>query len=648
MISFLTVLVHLLLAATGSGESGRVVISPSAPRVGDRVTVAYQTTDAPAGFREANEVTLEVYTADKQVYPEGVLRQYPMARSGKDWNASFVIADTQANALCFRFTSGDLVDDNNDNIWFAMVYGKDGRPVRSAHFSVSWLYGFGIGSFRRERNLQLNLKELSDELSLYPDNFSAAQWKWIQMMPPGTNDSVRAIVHREIDEFSARARGSDSLMSDYPQLYEQAGDSARAREIRKEGTVQNEHGFVAFEARLNEARTGPDFHRRIRLLQEVLRDFPRIPPERTQLARQFLIYYASKAEEFDAALEAIKNLSPPSRSLYDNIARGMLKRGERLEEAEYAAAKGVELSKNPDPKMRRNYKTEKEWRESILDSRASSLQILGDIYVKRGKLDSAVATFGEAYALSRGEDPDIAQRYVVALGGAGKYGKAVDIGMETVTNAQETDSLIAEVKHSFAVMHGATSFDQLPQRKKEEFAHKLERAHGQKSTAMRLKVLKTRVSRPTVDFTLRDLDGKSVRLSTLRGNVVIMDFWATWCGPCRESFPILQRVCDKYRENPAVVIVAIDCFETQPDSAAIVKMVRQFLTGNNYTWQVLVDGKGDVAAKYGVTGIPAKFVIDRTGNVAFKSIGFSGPDMEEELIQQIEILLAEHPAGPGD
>lgn len=644
-MSFLALLVQLLVAGTGAGND-RVVISPLAPRVGDRVSVVYKTADAPAGFREAKDVTLEVYTSDREFYPEGILTRYPMARSGRNWTASFAITDTQANAMFFRFASGDLVDDNNDNVWAAMVYGMDGKPVRAAHFSLSWLYSFGVGTFRRGRNPQLNMKELAEELSLYPDNLSAARWRWTHMMSSGVSDSMRPIVYRELDESFARARGNDSLMAVYPALYEQVGDSVRAREIRAEGTARNEHGFVAFDARLNEARTAPDFERRVRLLEQILRDFPTMPPDRKQSVRQFLTYYAMKADEFGVALEALKDITPASRSMHESLAMEMLKRGERLEDAERLAARGVELSMTPDPRMRRNYKTEKEWKESLLDARASSLRTLGDVYRMRGKPDSAVAAFGEAYALSRGEDPEIAYRYVVALGGAGRYGKAVDVGMEVVTNAQETDSLLAEVRHSFAAMDGVSSFEVLPPQKREEFALALEHAHGQISAAMRRKVQKSRISMPMIDFTLRDLDGRPVRLSSLNGKVVIMDFWATWCGPCRQSFPILQRVTDRYRGNSAVVFLAIDCWERQPDSAAMVTMVAQFQRDNHYTWQVLIDDKDEVAAKYGVTGIPTKFVVDGAGTVAFKSIGFSGPAMEEELVQQIEILLAERSARP--
>jgi len=644
MMPYIALLIQLLAVGTTSGGNDRVVVTPAAPRLGEHVTVFYRTAGAPAGFTTAGEITLEVYTSDRMDYPDGNLSHYPMARNGADWSASFALADTQANAMFFRFTSGDLVDDNNDNVWYAMVYGVDGKPVRSAHFSVSWLYGYGVGSFRRQRNSQLNQQEIAEELSLYPDNFSAAQWNWMALLHGGANDSVREAIRTDLDRFYAKARGNDSLMAFYPSLFEQAGDSARAKAILKEGIALNEHGFVAFEAKTSEARSTPDPTARPRLLQQVLRDFPDMPTERKQMVRQFLAFYATRAGQIDIALDAVKGLSSPSLQNLEALSRELLKRGERLEDAVNFAKECVKLSGRPDLKMRKNFKTEKEWNEYVLDTRSTEWQLLGDICVKKGRTDSAVTAFGEAYTLSRGEDADIAYRYVAALGATGKYGMAVDKGMEAVGNAQETDSLLTQVKLYYAKGEGAESFDVLTSGKKADFALRLNRAHEQKSASMRLKVEKARISLPPSEFTLNDLEGRPVRLSSLKGKVVVVDFWATWCGPCRMSFPFLQKVCDKYRDNPAVVVLAIDCWERQPTPAQKLTAVKQFQSSNKYSWDVLLDDKGEVATQYGVTGIPTKFIIDRSGMIAFKSIGFSGPDMEEELTQQIEVLLSESAA----
>ncbi len=146
------------------------------------------------------------------------------------------------------------------------------------------------------------------------------------------------------------------------------------------------------------------------------------------------------------------------------------------------------------------------------------------------------------------------------------------------------------------------------------------------------------LSKPAVQFALKDLDGKDVKLAELKGKVVIVDFWATWCGPCKASFPYLQKVYDKYRSNQNVLILAVNTSE-QKQGKERLDLVKQFMSDNKYTFPVLIDDQG-VAQKFGVEGIPTKYVIDKQGTLRFESVGFGdGPRMITELTTQIEMLL---------
>jgi peroxiredoxin len=133
------------------------------------------------------------------------------------------------------------------------------------------------------------------------------------------------------------------------------------------------------------------------------------------------------------------------------------------------------------------------------------------------------------------------------------------------------------------------------------------------------------------DFTLAGLDGKPVKLSSFRGNsVVILDFWATWCPPCRMSMPILQKLKDSLGSR-GLVVLSID----QGENA---DTVRSFIRQNNYTLQVLLDPNGAAAAAWGVTGLPTMFVIDKEGVVRDQEVGYD-PAMETRLTGLVNGLL---------
>jgi tetratricopeptide (TPR) repeat protein len=139
------------------------------------------------------------------------------------------------------------------------------------------------------------------------------------------------------------------------------------------------------------------------------------------------------------------------------------------------------------------------------------------------------------------------------------------------------------------------------------------------------------VAKKAPDFVLKNLDSQDVSLSDYRGKVVLLDFWATWCGPCRAELPHFQKLMDSYKDNPLVVFVTVSADIT-------VEAVKKFIKGNKYTFTVLLS-KGTTEA-FGVQGIPVLFVIDRDGKIRYKHQGFdSAINFEELMTKEINLVL---------
>lgn len=133
-----------------------------------------------------------------------------------------------------------------------------------------------------------------------------------------------------------------------------------------------------------------------------------------------------------------------------------------------------------------------------------------------------------------------------------------------------------------------------------------------------------KVGDPAPDFVLEQLGGEAVQLSKLRGKTVFVNFWASWCDPCREEMPDIQRFYQKYKTQD-VVVLAVN-IKDSPDAA------KSYFKNLNLTMPVLLDKTGAVPGGYRVTKYPESYFIDKNGNIGELSIGaLSFEAMEQKL-----------------
>jgi len=133
------------------------------------------------------------------------------------------------------------------------------------------------------------------------------------------------------------------------------------------------------------------------------------------------------------------------------------------------------------------------------------------------------------------------------------------------------------------------------------------------------------------EFQLTDLEGTPVSLAAMRGKVVLLTFWATWCGVCREELPHLQNLYQNLKGHDDFAVVTIN-LDQQPES------VPPFVRKNDYQFPVLLDADNRVGTAYAVSAIPANFIIDRAGKIIWSCAG--GIDWSDRTLQQaIEKLL---------
>jgi cytochrome c biogenesis protein CcmG, thiol:disulfide interchange protein DsbE len=135
--------------------------------------------------------------------------------------------------------------------------------------------------------------------------------------------------------------------------------------------------------------------------------------------------------------------------------------------------------------------------------------------------------------------------------------------------------------------------------------------------------------RDAIAFALKDLDGTPVDLQTLKGKVVLLDFWASWCGPCVAELPHIEKLHKDFKDKGLVVL------GVNNEDAEIA---REYVKKKGYTFTTLVDEEREVTRKYGVSGIPQVYIIDREGKIKWGQRGY-GSGMEARLRNAVESVL---------
>ena len=133
------------------------------------------------------------------------------------------------------------------------------------------------------------------------------------------------------------------------------------------------------------------------------------------------------------------------------------------------------------------------------------------------------------------------------------------------------------------------------------------------------------------NFRLEDLEGKKSELKHYKGKVVFLNFWATWCGPCKEEMPSIEELCKQFKDKDFVFLaISVDY--------AGIKPVKDFIEKHRYTFPVLIDPKCETLDLFEVKGIPTTFLIDKKGIIIGKAIG-PKDWRRSEVVSIINLLL---------
>jgi thiol-disulfide isomerase/thioredoxin len=604
--------------------TGRFSFFPEKPVPGEQITVQYN----PVGtnLEKAEEIHLVAYSFTSGP-PEA--KDYILKKKEKTWTASFSI-DEKSRGIIIKFTHEKEVDNNQKNGYLIPLYSKRGNPVPGGLAGLAEAYSsWGRYFMEMDSDMELALSYFEEEFKLHPDLKREYLVPYLIVIASIKREEGKEIILKELDELAGMGDLSEEELSMMIDWYTRLN---LTEEVQKYSTAIQEQyprGTFIQEERFREFYGTKDVDKKIALLEKYKSDFP----ESDFISAMYMYVcfaYRDRGEYIRIKDYLEKNPGEVNWSLYNNIAWSMAEKDIELELAAEFAAKGVELAREErkNPKMvKPSYITEREWEEQAVLGLGMVLDTYGFTLLKIDKPRDALPAIEEAARLSKGQNLEVNERYAETLLKSGSFEKAISEIGKFIKEGYSTARMEDLYKQAYVQHTG-------DEKEASEQFLKLKKVAQEKIVA---ELRETMLDSPAPDFTLDDLAGNSISLVNLRGKIVVIDFWATWCGPCRESFPGMKKAVEHYENDESVRFFFINSSEQVDDWK---KNASDFMTQNNYPFHVLLDTENKATTAFKVESIPTKFIIDKKGKIRFKSVGFTGntDKLAEELSLMIEML----------
>ena len=424
---------------------------------------------------------------------------------------------------------------------------------------------------------------------------------------------------------------NEALMVNAIRATKDMGDSTLSMNLRKKLDKKYPKSILAQEEKLASFTKAATVEEKIKIRDQFKSQFP-ATKENTRMLDQMTSTlaqeYAGKEDWNKVKSYVYEVIDPTVRANVCNTYAWKLS-GESIE----AEAKNLDIAAalsasslsllstdNPMP----TGLTKKEWGSVMENNKAGYGDTYALILYKQGKYEEALTYQSFSVANNKYEDGEMNERYAVYLQKAGRTQDLEKFMDQIMVSGNATEKV--KMMHKEHWTQTATK-DQL-------YSQYLKQLENQAQAMREEKIMKTWESTDAPSFTLKDLNGSIVSLADYKGKTIVLDFWATWCGPCKASFPGMKKAVEHFASDQNVVFLFVDTWENGDNIDA---RVADFIKTNNYPFHVVMDSEAKVVNDYKVSGIPTKFIIGPDQKIRFTAVGYSGNN--DELVEELKTMI---------
>ena len=597
-----------------------LTFDPAHPLPGDEIKILYNPAGTP--LQNSENIDMLAFAIDNG---EPSTQQLQLTRKGDTFTGKF-ITSSQTKSISLLFVDGDTKDNNNNKGYHSPMYDSTGIPLPEAQLSLLSFYN-GVGGYVMsiEPDEEKTLKTMESALPNLDDTTKKKYLTdYIMLIRKIRPEQSQEMVQSMIAEIESRETLDEYDIKNLMYAYLSLKNRDKMDEYKKLLCTRFPENRISINESFYAIYKAKEITTKIALLDSLIEIYP------DYKNKQGIFNHITHALIDKQAWDSIEHFFAArqmhlSNHEYNDAGWHMAEKGGDLKVAETYARKAVILAHELSPdKNKRYYETNQEYLKRKNFVLGHMYHTLGFVIMQQERYHEAIPELKRSVEYHQEKQAYINARLLEALFKAENYEEILSLGERLIAEGKSNNDLEKTYREAWARsgLH------------EDDLDSKMVMLHKRAKEIKKSELLQKMMMKAAPDFTLKNMKGEDVSLQSLKGKTLVVDFWATWCGPCIRSFPAMDQAIKNHKDDQDVAFLFIN---TREDGDDREKKITDLMEKKNLDWEVLLDEKDKIVEAYDVKGIPTKFVIDAEGNIRFKSVGYSGN--KEKAVEELALMI---------